>query len=402
MRDIKIAIISASFPPLTYGGVGTAHYNLYKLLKKHNFIIKLFSYKDLQNKTQEENDIVRFKLPDLLSFFFDIITKYCWKLIDRRAPCIQLKEAISSIPGGFVVGMRIRKFSPDIIILPDRGASALWIGNHTKSHIIGIMHHNPDRFRSPLLLGFLPSEKDISLELNLEKLALKNIAEVVCPSYYMAKCIKQTFSVEKMHIIPNVIDIDELQKLFYLKQNTQKNPNLIYIPSARFPNKGERYLFEIIHRISKKMPQVRFFVSGGMTPLQKEEIDIAGLTERIYIAERLPYAENIKMVASCSMCISLSLTESYGMAICEAALLALPCIAFDSGGVRDIITDGETGFLVPLLDLDLLIEKVIFLLSHQEIAHSFGQKAQEKAISTMKMAEQSWVNLITNLAQSHA
>lgn len=400
MNEIKIAIVSASFPPVTYGGVGTAHYTLSTMLQQYNFSVKMFSYKDIQGNDHGKNQICRFKLPRFLSAFLNILIKIFWRFFDKTAPCIHLKEALASIAGGLATKIRIRQFKPDILIVPDRGAVGLWIGKPKNCRVIAVMHHNPDRFRSPLLFGFTPSSIDIDMAIKLERLALKNFDEIVCPSRYMAECFKSTFGVREVSIIPNVIsiaDVNVSQKKAS-KAPIKNSPPTIYIPSAAVSNKGERYLFEVVRRISKKIPETLFFISGGLTPVQETEIRIAGLADRVDAPGRLSYAENLAKVAACRLCVSTSLTESYSMALCEASLFGIPCVAFDAGGVRDIIHDGKTGFLVPLLDIDTLVEKTVFLLQNAEILHAFGAEAQNATRAAMIQAEQSWLTLIEKLA----
>ena len=41
-----------------------------------------------------------------------------------------------------------------------------------------------------------------------------------------------------------------------------------------------------------------------------------------------------------------AVNEAYGMAILEAQAAGVPVVAGDAGGVRDVVRDGETGFLV--------------------------------------------------------
>jgi glycosyltransferase involved in cell wall biosynthesis len=55
----------------------------------------------------------------------------------------------------------------------------------------------------------------------------------------------------------------------------------------------------------------------------------------------------------------------------EAMASGCPVIGSDVGGIPDIITDGENGFLVPERRPDLIAEKIIQLLSDTDLQEKF-------------------------------
>jgi len=59
-------------------------------------------------------------------------------------------------------------------------------------------------------------------------------------------------------------------------------------------------------------------------------------------AARLP-----ALYAACDLLLWPAINEAYGMALLEAQAAGLPVVAGDSGGVANIVTDGQTGVLVP-------------------------------------------------------
>lgn len=54
-----------------------------------------------------------------------------------------------------------------------------------------------------------------------------------------------------------------------------------------------------------------------------------------------------------------SIAEGFGLALAEAAASGVPCIAASVGGIPEIITDNETGFLVPPKDERALAKTMI-------------------------------------------
>jgi len=51
-------------------------------------------------------------------------------------------------------------------------------------------------------------------------------------------------------------------------------------------------------------------------------------------------------------------------------------VTFDTGGNREIVQDGETGYVVPYLDIDCLVDRTVSLLHDPTQRIRFGERAQ--------------------------
>lgn len=71
-----------------------------------------------------------------------------------------------------------------------------------------------------------------------------------------------------------------------------------------------------------------------------------------------------------------SLSEAYSMALLEASAAALPIVATDVGGNREIVQDGRTGHLVPAQDAVALADAILALLRNDETLATFGRAAR--------------------------
>ena len=69
--------------------------------------------------------------------------------------------------------------------------------------------------------------------------------------------------------------------------------------------------------------------------------------------------------------------EPFGMAGPEAMRYGLPVIAFDAGGIREWLTDGENGFLIPWKNIDLFAARLDQLLRDKALARRIGRNAFE-------------------------
>ena len=66
-------------------------------------------------------------------------------------------------------------------------------------------------------------------------------------------------------------------------------------------------------------------------------------------------------------------------------------VATDGGGTRELVVDGETGFLVPPNDPDVLAAKIEYLLDHPDVAQHMGDAGEarlRRKFSTVRMVEE--------------
>lgn len=71
-----------------------------------------------------------------------------------------------------------------------------------------------------------------------------------------------------------------------------------------------------------------------------------------------------------------SVSEGYSMALLEAAATALPIVATDVGGNREIVHDGASGCIVPAGDVDALAQAILELLRDPALAARYGAAAR--------------------------
>src|SRR5205823_10351316 len=73
--------------------------------------------------------------------------------------------------------------------------------------------------------------------------------------------------------------------------------------------------------------------------------------------------------------------ESFGLAALEAMACEVPVVASRVGGVPEVVTDGETGFLSEVGDVEKMSEMAARLVMNEEMRREMGRRARESAIS---------------------
>ena len=380
----RIALLSSSFPPLSYGGISSSNFNLYNALKD-SYYTKVFTYCDSANYHEEDDkNIKRFKLTPLITKSIHHGTMAYFRLMGVKGVIYQFRDALWGAISGINVYRAVRKFAPDIVIVPDHGpVSAFW-PVLPKSKIIYVSHHNSMRFHKEPLLGE-HSEKDARLGRFLEQRAINKADAVVCPSHYMRKVFQETYTFSgPVEVIANTVDGRVMEDIAAAPMHSilgmSSHSPIIYIPSAGSLFKGSQFVLELIRRIVQGYPhEIGFYLSGALNCQFRAHLGYLPVNIKIYCPGSVPYNVNIANIKACALCVSPTLVESFGMALLEAEWNGIPVIAFDVGGNCDVVKNGITGFLVDFPDVDSMVYKSV------EFLNSLGESSSI-SLSTMQYA----------------
>lgn len=83
-----------------------------------------------------------------------------------------------------------------------------------------------------------------------------------------------------------------------------------------------------------------------------------------------------------------SLTEGISNAALEAMSCGLPVVTTDSGGMREAVTDGVEGFVVPIMDPDAVAAALERLSKNLELRKKMGDAARAKVLRDFSLAQQ--------------
>ena len=135
------------------------------------------------------------------------------------------------------------------------------------------------------------------------------------------------------------------------------------------PIKNHEMFFDVVEEIlAKTNKKVKFFVVGDGT--EREYIEER--TEKINRtnAETVVLTSWIKDIGSFNAAMDIvcmtSLNEGTPVSLIEAQAANIPVISTDVGGVRDVVIDGETGFIVPSKDVSAFSEKLLKLIEDEK------------------------------------
>ncbi|MEM6282364.1 MAG: glycosyltransferase family 4 protein [Chloroflexota bacterium] len=164
---------------------------------------------------------------------------------------------------------------------------------------------------------------------------------------------------------------------------------------AGFPVAFKRVplLLDVFRRVVELEPDARLLLVGDMSG-SKDDIpaimDRLGIREQVIAPGFVPHAELPAYYGLADVYLMTSSYEGIPRVLMEASAAALPLVAFDRVGVREVVNDGENGYLLPEGDCDGMAQRVVELLHDEEKAQQFGQNARRISVerfSATKNAE---------------
>jgi len=145
--------------------------------------------------------------------------------------------------------------------------------------------------------------------------------------------------------------------------------------------KGVQYLIEAMPLILKEFKDVRLRIVGD-GPFKGELVRLVrklSLDDEVRFEGLVPRDELAKYYANCDVYVQPSLSETFPSTIREAMSVGRPVVATKVGFVEEHIIDGVNGFLVPRKDVEEIANKVLLLLSDEDLRLRMATKAREYA-----------------------
>ncbi len=135
--------------------------------------------------------------------------------------------------------------------------------------------------------------------------------------------------------------------------------------------KGVHYLLEAFKRLN--LPGAELLLVGGKTPDSRLFLpDYEGLYRHVPF---VPQDRLAGLYSSGSVFVLPSLQEGFGMVVAEAAATGLPVIITENVGAP--IRDGQDGYIVPIRDVEALMDRILRLYEDEHLRAEMGRSARE-------------------------
>lgn len=163
-----------------------------------------------------------------------------------------------------------------------------------------------------------------------------------------------------------------------------ENRDPIVLYAGRFvTEKNLAAWVEVASRVANAVPAAQFHLVGdGPTrPAIEAAIHRHGLAPRVLIRGFVPPTTLVQVMRRASVFLLTSDKESFGRVLAEAGAQALPVVSTACDGPRQIVVDGQTGFIRDIGDIEGLAHDAIRLLEDRDLNRRIGLAAETRMLA---------------------
>jgi glycosyltransferase involved in cell wall biosynthesis len=217
------------------------------------------------------------------------------------------------------------------------------------------------------LVSYRAKKKEIQLNQQFQRL-------VVVSEYMRQELLRNGFTSSQVEIHPPVprMAADALRSTF-------SDRNLIVFAGQIIRGKGVDVLLEALVRVQCRFECVILGDGSHRTACERLHRRL-GLTGRVSFRGFVPQRELREYYRECTVvALSSVWPEPIATIGLEAMRYALPVVAFDAGGIKDWLSDGVNGFLVPWMDRAAFARRLEQLLLDKGLARQMGERGWQIA-----------------------
>lgn len=148
--------------------------------------------------------------------------------------------------------------------------------------------------------------------------------------------------------------------------------------AALVHGKGHHELIDAAGRVIRDVPDARFVIAGDgdLRKALERQIKDKHLERHVFLAGFR--TDVIELTKGMDVYVSSAQHEAASMAILDAMAASRAIVAAEAGSVRELIVDGETGYIVPPKDAGALAARIVMLLRDSARRTRIGDAANAR------------------------
>jgi glycosyltransferase involved in cell wall biosynthesis len=213
----------------------------------------------------------------------------------------------------------------------------------------------------------------------------------VVPSRWLANFIHIYKFKSRVIVIPNGVDLQEIDSLNREKIETKKN---ILFVGRLAKIKG---IAELVHAFSLlRDAGYNLYMVGPNEDLDQNQMDRIRNVPGVHLCGKMNHEKVLSLMKGADIVVVPSLMENFPLVVLEAMACGKPIVATNVGGIPEMIEDHCNGILIPPKDANALARAIFFLMENPDQAKRLGQAARRtiEAYFTSDVMAQDYLKIL--------
>ncbi|HBB32486.1 MAG TPA: glycosyl transferase [Cyanobacteria bacterium UBA8803] len=232
---------------------------------------------------------------------------------------------------------------------------------------------------------------------------------IVTPSTWLAKCASSSslFQDRRVEVIPNGLDLERYQPIEHrlarelLKLPQDKQLILFGAMSATSDRrKGFHLLSAALQRLSQSVyhENTELVVFGSSAPTYQTDFGL----KAHYLGKLSDDLSLALVYASADVFVAPSVQDNLPNTVLEAIACGTPSVAFNIGGMPDMIEHQQNGYLAQPYDSEELAKGITWILQDEQRRQALSRRAREKFEQefTLELQARKYLNLYKEVCQT--
>jgi N-acetyl-alpha-D-glucosaminyl L-malate synthase BshA len=215
---------------------------------------------------------------------------------------------------------------------------------------------------------------------------------VTAVSEFLRRTTADELAVRKpIDVIPNFVDLGAYAPPASQDRSAFAAPGeriLLHRSNLR-PGKRVSDVVRIFERVSREVPSVLLMAGEG-----PERAVAQALARRLGVGDRVRFLGRqesaVEVTAAADVFLLPSELESFGLGALEAMACGVPVVGSDAGGLPEVVRHAETGYLLPVGDVDGMAARCIEILEDHGHRGEMGRAARRRAAGHVGAARGGW------------
>lgn len=222
----------------------------------------------------------------------------------------------------------------------------------------------------------------------VDKLLVKSVSDILSVSKICAESIRIRTPFRKLkniHYIYNGIGPEVIKPTFNLKKElgVTENTRILMMLSTYEVRKGHKHIISVFQRVKVKYPCVHLVFCGYGSDKEKKNVKqyavSAGVVDSVSILDfkfnGMEYLAQVDILL-----IGSQQFESFGLTAIEGMKYKKVVVSTNVGGLKEVIEDGEGGYLFNRDDVDGMAYKIVELLENPIQMQIQGENGYQRYI----------------------